>query len=56
MVKEIAVPIVAILAITIILSLALVLGRNGVTLALGVGGICGLGGYEIKSLLGHFKK
>ena len=49
--KLVIVPLTSILAITIILCVAMLLGKNGVVLALGVAGISGLGGYEIKTLV-----
>ncbi len=49
--KLILVPVVAILCVTAVLIYTLYLGRNGLVLALGIGSISGLGGYEVKSLI-----
>lgn len=41
---------VAIGAVTVIEGIALYLGHDGAMLALAVGAVCGLAGYEIKAL------
>lgn len=50
------IPLASIVSLTIVLCVAMFLGKNGIILALGCAGISGLGGYEIKQLLGKFKK
>ena len=35
---------------------ALYLGMNGTALALAIGGLCGLGGYELKSLIDALRR
>lgn len=53
--KEYFVPVVSIIAITIILIVAMFLGKNGIILAGGLMAISGLGGYEIKSIIDRKK-
>lgn len=49
---EAAKPIVAMICATIITTIALYLGINGLVLAGGLGVVSGLGGYTLKSKLG----
>ncbi len=49
--KSFVVPVASILAITVVLVVAMFLGKNGIILAGGIAGLAGLGGYEIKSLV-----
>ena len=44
------IPIVAILAVVILLSLALINDINGTLLATGIAAIAGIAGYEIKAI------
>jgi len=48
------VPIVSIVCLTIILVVAMVLGKNGIVLAGGCTAIAGLGGYEVKAILNGY--
>ena len=54
--KSYLVPLASVLAITIVLVVAMFLGKNGIILAGGLCALSGLGGYEIKSVMSKSKK
>lgn len=56
MVKEWLVPLSSVISVTIMVCYALHLGIDGILLALAIGGVCGLGGYEIKPVITKVKE